>query len=524
MFDARKTFRGIALACLVCVSAGSSMAVAQRTAPAPVPVPSVSGPVAVTSDSYPFMTAARLIEPIDLAKYGYVEEEFFISGTANVYDWAPSGTLTVKTAGAPYTTRILVRRPADAARFSGTVIVEPLHAPRGHDWALMWGYSYEYILEHHDAWVGISMVPDAGDALKAFNPARYASINWTNPNPTETCAAGGRGRGNAPPAPSATEEGLRWDMFSQLAALLKSRASGRPLTGFTVEQVYMSTQDTALTTYIVAVHNTATLANGRPAYDGYVIKSGGAPGRIRRCALAPGPDDARRIIRNISVPVINVEAQGEVVQTMALRRPDSDEMRDRFRLYEVPAASHMDNRVYRFIPAIPEMAKTGASVAGETPAWPFEGGRGCEPQIPITPLYVMSHAFHAAFMNLDLWVRKGVPPPKAPRIEVTGTGSEARIVMDEYGNAKGGVRNPYVDVPVARYVTNTSGPMGTCRQLGYKVPFDWPRLEATYGGHTHYAAKVTESVDRLVKARYLTEADGRRITQELIGAAPSGAK
>jgi len=59
-----------------------------------------------------------------------VEEEFILSGNANVYDWATDGSLSVKMEKAPYTTRILVRRPARASRFSGNVVVEPFMSAR----------------------------------------------------------------------------------------------------------------------------------------------------------------------------------------------------------------------------------------------------------------------------------------------------------------------------------------------------------------------------------------------------------
>src|SRR4051812_9644446 len=94
------------------------------------PVPKVTGPVPVTADSYPFMAANRSTPAFDLAKAGYTEEEFIVSGNANVYDWAADGALNVKTPNAPYGTRILVRRPSNAARFSGTVVVELLFPPR----------------------------------------------------------------------------------------------------------------------------------------------------------------------------------------------------------------------------------------------------------------------------------------------------------------------------------------------------------------------------------------------------------
>jgi hypothetical protein len=52
---------------------------------------------------------------------GYVEEEYLVSGKANVYDWALDGSVSVKIPAAPYTTRILVRRPADPASADGSV-------------------------------------------------------------------------------------------------------------------------------------------------------------------------------------------------------------------------------------------------------------------------------------------------------------------------------------------------------------------------------------------------------------------
>ena len=55
----------------------------------------------VTADSRPMLASPQTLHPVDSSKAGYVEEEFILSGTANVYDWAPDGTLTVKTADAP---------------------------------------------------------------------------------------------------------------------------------------------------------------------------------------------------------------------------------------------------------------------------------------------------------------------------------------------------------------------------------------------------------------------------------------
>src|SRR5580698_1045946 len=107
----------IAIACLAISASATSL-------------PKLTGPVPVTADSFPFLAANRVFQPLDLQKAGYVEEEFIVSGTANVYDWNADGSLSVKTANAPYATRILVRRPADRARFSGHAVVELLNPAR----------------------------------------------------------------------------------------------------------------------------------------------------------------------------------------------------------------------------------------------------------------------------------------------------------------------------------------------------------------------------------------------------------
>ncbi len=366
---------------------------------APTPVPKVTGPLAVTQDSRPFLGADHDLPPLALGKLGYVEEEFLVSGTANVYDWAADGTITVKTPNAPYTTRILIRRPANSGKFSGSVVVEPLFPARRWDWSMMWGYSHDYFIDHGDAWVGVTL-PGSIAGLQKFNPARYASLSFRNPTPDATCATG---RGAA--TPFDTEEGLRWDMLSQVGALLKSTGAGRPLNGFHVQALYLTTQGGDLTTYMNAIHTHATIENGKPVYDGYVAKGPFNAARISQCAVAPAPGDPRQAVKNVGVPVVAVAAQGEVLATYTTRRPDSDEPTDRYRLYEVAGAGHIDKSAYVGFPSIQD--QTAAGNAQGTEAWPFAAP--CDPAIPLMDTPIMSVAFNTAFANLDRWVRKGMP-------------------------------------------------------------------------------------------------------------------
>ena len=83
-------------------------------------IPIVTGPIPVTGDSHPFNAANHSAVPQDLSKFDYVEEEYFVSGIANVYDFDGDSKIMVKAADAPYTTRILVRRPASPHEYFGS--------------------------------------------------------------------------------------------------------------------------------------------------------------------------------------------------------------------------------------------------------------------------------------------------------------------------------------------------------------------------------------------------------------------
>jgi hypothetical protein len=493
----------VALAFLAVLIA-MTLAAAQVPRQAATPIPKVTGPIPVTATSYPLMAASRTLGAPDLSKLGYVEEEFIVRGTANVYNWAADGSLKVLAPNGSYATRILVRRPASAGRFSGNVVVEIMNSVRRYDWAMMWGYMHDGLVERGDAWVGVTM-PGGIAGLMKFNPARYPGLAFANPTPAAPCPGG------APATASDSEEGLRWDMLSQVGALLKSNLPSRPLASMRVQYVYMTTQNVDMVTYMNAIHAHASLDNGKPVYDGYLMKSPLAPSRINRCAAVPPKGDPRLIIRNVGVPVIGVASQGEIVATSVFRRPDSDVMGDRYRLYEIAGASHIDKSPYHSLPVFADQTSSGGNVLG-TPDWPFAAK--CDPDIPLTELPLMTYVFDAAFVNLDQWVRKGTPPPHGAPIELKNAGAaDASVALDQYGHGMGGVRSPYVDVPVATYFTNSNGP-GTCAELGHKTVFDSARFNALYGSPAKYADKVSKSVDALVRQRWFTESDGKKIKAE----------
>ncbi len=485
----RKPWAGTLAAALLCISIDAQ-------GQAVVPLPRVTGPIPATATSIPFLASDKNLVPLDLGKAGYVEEEFIVSGSANVYDWAEDGTLSVKTPNAPYATRILVRRPADASRFSGNVFVELMNTARRFDWPMMWGYSRDYFVENGDAWIGVTM-PAAAAGLRAFDPMRYAAVSYPNPSA-------------APCTPAATradmEEGLRWDAISQIVAIVKSKVVGRPLGTLGVEAVYLATQGGDVQTYINAIHPNVKLANGKPVFDGYLLKSPASPSRINQCATAPAAADPRRPIRKTDVPVIVVAAQGEVVDAVAFRRPDSDAADDKFRMYEIAGAGHIDKFAYAGFPLFPDQIAAAGTAQGN-PEWPFTAK--CDPEIPLMPSPMMSYAFDATYAILTQWVRKGISAPHAAPLQVSGDA----VTLDANGHGVGGVRNPYVEVPAATYFTNSTGP-GVCREMGREVPYDRAKFRMMYSTPKVYTDKVAQSADRLVKERWLTESDARKIKQE----------
>ena len=105
---------------------------------------------------------------MDLARQGYVEEEFFLAGTARTYD-IPRDQMsngTPSDATHPFKTRIVVRRPAAAAKFNGTVIVEWTNVSEGFDNEVEWFHSGEHFVRSGYAWVGVSAQNVGVTALK----------------------------------------------------------------------------------------------------------------------------------------------------------------------------------------------------------------------------------------------------------------------------------------------------------------------------------------------------------------------
>jgi hypothetical protein len=128
-------------------------------------------------------------------------------------------------------------------------------------------------------------------------------------------------------------------------------------------------------------------------------------------------------------------------------------------------------------------------------------------QFPSAPIY------KAAMTHLVDWVMKGVVPPRAERIEMLN----GEILRDEFGNAKGGIRSPYVDVPTARYIASAPDPDGNNRvrrMLGLQEPFPTEKLRELYKTRDNYLQRFDAGIDRMVSGGWLLAEDAQTLKDE----------
>jgi len=462
---------------------------------AEVPSPTIEGPI--TGPGNPFLQSTSF----DLGQVGYMQEEYFISGTATAYaNTAPLGTdgLWSVTPGAtaPYKTRLVVYRPTDAKKFNGTVVVEWLNVSAGLDAAPDWTLAHTELIRDGFAWVGVSaqivgveggtpLVPVVSLPLKTANPARYGSLSHPG-------------------------DSFSYEMFSQTAEAIRHPSGPNPLGGLRVKTV-MATGDSQsafrLVTYVDAIHPIAHV------YDGYLVhsRSGviGAPLSEAPQTAIPVPGAA--VIRSdLDVPVLTVETESDLTFLAYFGARQSDSKR--FRLWEIAGASHAD--AYSLVTGATDLGNSPDIVGLTVTASPIPGLVTCGSPINSGPHHFV---LNAAFAALDHWIRRGRAPKPAPRLEVTGP--PVAIGRDANGNALGGVRTPQVDAPIAAFTGEQSGSSLLCALLGTTTPFDGAMLASLYPRHKTFVSAYDRSLRRAVRAGWILRPDAKLMEQWAAGAA-----
>ena len=345
-------------------------------------------------------------------------------------------------AGAAYKTRIVIRRPKTPEKFSGIVVAEPTH--RGGN-GLICQYARYGIGQRGHACMTVAArrinltnpaTPGAG--LYEFNLARYGSLFLTDRQTNEIIAQAGR--------------------------LLRENLSGGVLDGYAVRHMVMGgTSDssgatrTYMTSSTMLDHRTLRMPDGSAVYEGYFVSAILGSGQIPPLADAP---------------IIQMPTQFELHSTNGFRRPDSDTPDNRFRSYEMSGMSHNDAR--------------------ENPAF----SNCTHPELSHFPYGAMTFM---GLQHLIDWTVDGTIPPRAAVMEIDNdtTGDGTRVATDQYGNAKGGVRTIYLDVPIFTFHIPNSGP-GLCNQTGWVTPLPPEVIQDLYKNYGQYVSKVEHRLKELM--------------------------
>jgi hypothetical protein len=255
--------------------AGGAPAANLPETPTAVTLPMLSAEI--TGPGPIFDSVPSLAPGKGLAAFGYQAREYFVSGTAN---------------GEPYTTRIVVRKPGENAKFSGLVLAEAMH---GSGAAHMFEFTSIYTMSSGHAAVEILTTPPA--QFVTLNQARYKDLKLNG---------------------SQTNE-----ILAQVGALVRSGA----LVGGPVRKMVLG--GTSMTAGVLINYLPAHMVYRTPQmqriYDGFLPMSNGA------------------MIRDVDVPVIHVPTMHEVNGNIT-NKQDSDEPGKQYRLYEFSGMGHIDTR------------------------------------------------------------------------------------------------------------------------------------------------------------------------------------
>jgi len=361
-----------------------------------VPVPAVTLMPAARPGSaahdYPFFAT-----DIVLSNYGYVEEEFSVDGVANTYQPAPpNANAEIASRGIKYRSRLLVRRPAQANRFNGVVVVEWLNVTNGYDTDVLWLYEKEFLIREGYAWVGVSAqnvgVSRPPNGLKVWSPARYGTLDIDG---------GGQVTGDA----------LGYDIYSQAAMAIRSVP--RVLGGLRARHVIAAGQSQSagrLVTYLNGVHERD------PVFDAAMLTVN--TGLIRT---------------DLSIPVIKVLSETEA--NTSRNQPDSA----RIRVWIVTGSTHSEQ--YSLISRA-AFLKRDLNLEAVDP---------CE--TPARSRVEIRYVYNAAIDALVKWKTAGTAPPSGPPLTFAGD----VLQRDPHGNALGGIRLAEIAAPVATEAAGVCG-------------------------------------------------------------------
>ena len=389
-----------------------------RAASSPVPTATVSGPVANDAGikGRPYGTTLDHIAPLE--PYDYIQEEFFFSGTAQDRD--DDGALTGGPE-APFTSRILVKRPKKASDFNGTIILEWYNNTGQSDSDVLWSAAHDMLMREGFIHVGVSaqQVGVSGNgplALKNWDPVRYAELS----HPGDSYA---------------------WDVYAQAGRVLFSPDTAPAILGDLVPERMIAGGESQSSFRLVAYSD--VIQREHVLFDGFFLHTGPVAGK--------GVDDVgvpvMHFITETEIDgVLSLEVGGAILDyttpvTTAVLPPSPPPYgpdRGLIRVWEIAGGSHFDKQLWTYTTAFAAReASSPADLAIEFDQPVFCG-------LPMNELG-QGRATAAALHHLNIWVTTGVAPESRPRLELD---DNFRIVRDAAGLPQGGIRLPPVAAPI----------------------------------------------------------------------------
>jgi hypothetical protein len=460
----RRTPRGrwALLAC--CAVLCSLFAVVSPALAAPyegVPTPAVEGPIPTSPTSQIFMRTN-----VPLAKYGYTEEEYFLSGTGSTYNTSGPVNVTgtkIETGGPnengtfPFKTRIVVRRPIDPAKFNGKVVAEWQNVTAGFDLEPQWDGNPYAMMKAGYVYVAVDAQAVGISGLKKYNSERYGSLEIPTDN-------------------------VSYDTFAAALKAIRGDGTGPEPLGELTSKIANVTASGASQSCGRLATDYNKVAPLQEIADDFLLTD---------CTSAVRADRPERVLRVIS------EFENKVQQNEA-EFPENPSLRD----WQAAGGSHVPFMVgANWEPLINRDVGPAESFCTHTPLfstvdWPY--------------------AVDAGLAELIAWQQGGPPPPAAPRGEYE---NPTTLKRNSLGIALGGLRFPEVDVPVAVDLAENSAhaapnpfPFSAfCTLQGQHQPLSQETLAGLYSNYADYVAQVTADADKMVAEGYLLPEGAERI-------------
>jgi Alpha/beta hydrolase domain len=417
--------------------------VKQVAAPIPTAV-EVTGPGAFFEtfmDNWDDLKKVQIPAADTYAKFNYEAREYFVSGTTS--------------AGAPYKTRIVIRKPKDNAKFNHLILAESMH-PSGNPWV----FHFTQVYAMTTGVIGLEVLTTTPAGLAAANQGRYKDLVVPN--------------------------GATNDILAQVGALIKSDHKDNPLLGLAPRKMILagsSASAAVAQNYLSNAHMALRLADMKPIYDGFMPTSANGP------------------IPEIDVPTILVPTMRETYSGNGTTAHDTD----RLRVYEFAGMAHIDSRVagaYYPDPCTQPISRypLGAEMAlalDKLFAWVDKG---------VAPPH--ADRFYVDFnpddnktqLDRDRGVMLALDEFGNVRGGIRSTYVDVPVksyhVPDEAANPR--IPNPHRTIAANR-AAGQDPEVLLCSLADYEVPLSKEQLKKLYKNPQDYAKKVAQRYDELVK-------------------------